>query len=251
MPAVLAGTRVLISTGTRTLRTRSSTRICPALGRALGRTIRAAYMKGRTNYLCLHRFDGLQEAEAGTAADERRWLERIAEWAAATETGDRAEIDDLPDDLPLWPRCTATSEQCLGRECPQFTDCFVTRMRERAAEARHRDRQPSPALRRRVGAPGRLRRGHPGVRARRHRRSAPARGRRHAVLRRRRSARIASTSSCAMPSQALGTHCRPRRRPLAVRVGDAPWRDVQQAARALFDTARLEVRRTGAAIAPR
>ena len=30
---------------------------------------------------------------------------------------------------------TATSDQCLGRECPQYTDCFVTRMRERAAEA--------------------------------------------------------------------------------------------------------------------
>ena len=36
------------------------------------------------------------------AADERRWVERIADWAAVTETGDRAEIDDLPDAAPIW-----------------------------------------------------------------------------------------------------------------------------------------------------
>ena len=52
-------------------------------------------MKGRTNYLCQHRFARLQEAQSAMPADERRWVERIADWAAATETGDRAEIDDL------------------------------------------------------------------------------------------------------------------------------------------------------------
>ena len=52
-----------------------------------------------------------------------------------TETGDRAEIADLPEDLPFWGEIAATSENCIGTECPRYTDCFVTRMRSRAAES--------------------------------------------------------------------------------------------------------------------
>jgi ATP-dependent DNA helicase DinG len=135
VPAVLAGKRVLISTGTRNLQDQVFYKDLPALAAALGREIRAAYMKGRTNYLCLHRFDRLKEAAAGLPSDEQRWLSQIVEWAAATDTGDRAEIDDLPDDLELWTELSATSEQCLGRDCPFYSECFVTRMRERAAAA--------------------------------------------------------------------------------------------------------------------
>jgi ATP-dependent DNA helicase DinG len=135
VPAVLAGRRVLISTGTRTLQDQIFYKDIPALGRALGRPIHAAYMKGRSNYLCLHRFTRLDEAAASLPPVERDWMRQISEWAAATETGDRSEIDDLPDDLPFWTEVSATSEQCLGRECPSYGECFVTRMRERAAQA--------------------------------------------------------------------------------------------------------------------
>jgi ATP-dependent DNA helicase DinG len=135
LPAVFAGRRVLISTGTRTLQDQIFYKDVPALAGALGQPIHAAYMKGRTNYLCLHRFERTAEASAAMTVDEQRWLERIQEWAAETPTGDRAEIEDLPDDLPLWADLTATAEQCLGRECPRYSECFVTRMRDRAADA--------------------------------------------------------------------------------------------------------------------
>jgi ATP-dependent DNA helicase DinG len=135
VPAVLAGRRVLISTGTRTLQDQIFYKDLPGLAEALGRDIRAAYMKGRSNYLCLHRFDRLREAEAALPDHEKSWLHHIAEWSAATETGDRAEIEDLPDDFTLWSDMTATGDQCLGRECPRHAECFVTRMRERAAES--------------------------------------------------------------------------------------------------------------------
>ena len=135
VPAALSGRRVLVSTGTRTLQDQVFYKDIPALARALGQPIEAAYMKGRTNYLCRHRFELLQEAGGGLPLGDRRELERIAEWAAATGTGDRAEIEDLPEDFPLWSELTATAEQCLGRECPQHAACFITRMRERAAEA--------------------------------------------------------------------------------------------------------------------
>jgi ATP-dependent DNA helicase DinG len=135
VPAALAGRRVLISTGTRTLQDQVFYKDVPALARALGRPIRAAYMKGRTNYLCLHRFTRLKEAASAADTGEGEWLARIDEWAGATDTGDRAEIDDMPDDLALWSELSATSDQCLGRDCPEFGPCFVTRMRERAEQA--------------------------------------------------------------------------------------------------------------------
>jgi ATP-dependent DNA helicase DinG len=136
VPAVLDGRRVLISTGTRTLQDQIFYKDVPALSAALGTEIRAAYMKGRTNYLCVHRHQRLKEAAFGLPPAERQWMDRISEWSTSTETGDRAEIEDLPDDSPFWSELTATSDQCLGRECPQHGECFITRMRERAAEAR-------------------------------------------------------------------------------------------------------------------
>jgi len=136
VPAVLADRRVLISTGTRTLQDQVFYKDLPALARALGVDVRAAYMKGRTNFLCLHRFERVREAAGGLPVEDRRWLDRIADWAGETTTGDRSEIEDLPDDLPFWAELSSTSEQCLGRECPHYADCFITRMRDRAAEAK-------------------------------------------------------------------------------------------------------------------
>jgi ATP-dependent DNA helicase DinG len=135
VPAMLAGRRVLVSTGTRTLQDQVVHKDLPALAAALGRDVRATCMKGRTNYLCLHRFERLREVQAALPPGERAVLDQVAEWREATVTGDRTEIEDLPDDLPLWSELTATSEQCLGRECPAYGACFVTRMRERAAES--------------------------------------------------------------------------------------------------------------------
>jgi ATP-dependent DNA helicase DinG len=135
VPAVLSGRRVLVSTGTRTLQDQIFYKDLPALARALGAEFRTAYMKGRTNFLCRHRYSRLQEIRAALSEEEQGWLDTIEEWLPDTETGDRAELADMPDSLPFWTELTATSEQCLGRECPQFADCFITRMRERAEGA--------------------------------------------------------------------------------------------------------------------
>lgn len=135
VPAVVSGRRVLVSTGTRTLQDQIFYKDIPALARALGIELRAAYMKGRANYLCRHRYSRLQDLRGGLSEDEQRWLDTIEEWLPETETGDRAELADMPDSFPFWTELSATSEQCLGRECPQFDDCFITRMRERADNA--------------------------------------------------------------------------------------------------------------------
>jgi ATP-dependent DNA helicase DinG len=135
VPAILSGQRVLISTGTKNLQEQIYFKDIPALREALGIPFTATYMKGRANYLCLHRMDQLSEAgpiESGAGAV---FLPIIREWSATTETGDRAEIEDLPEDIAFWNEVSATADACLGTECPRYDDCFVTRMRQRAAES--------------------------------------------------------------------------------------------------------------------
>ncbi len=137
VPAILSGQRVLVSTGTRNLQDQIFYKDLPALGDALGVRVRATYMKGRGNYLCRHRFEAARTAAQDSLlpSPDRRWLEPLAEWAEQTETGDRAEVEDLPDDLPLWNDIAATSENCIGTDCPAYQECFVTTMRQRAAES--------------------------------------------------------------------------------------------------------------------
>jgi ATP-dependent DNA helicase DinG len=127
VPAILSGHRVLVSTGTKNLQEQIYFKDLPVLERALDVRFTATYMKGRANYLCLHR---LQQARGQSPGAE---LEDLARWAETSETGDRAELEDLPEHSPLWNEVAATAETCLGSDCPQFQECFVTRMRQRAA----------------------------------------------------------------------------------------------------------------------
>ena len=141
VPAILSGQRVLISTGTKNLQEQIYFKDLAVLREALDVPFTATYMKGRGNYLCLQRFELFREG-ARTAtlqlfgeSASQIFLPIIDEWSRRTETGDRAEIADLPEDLPFWGEIAATSENCTGTECPLYTDCFVTRMRSRAEES--------------------------------------------------------------------------------------------------------------------
>jgi ATP-dependent DNA helicase DinG len=133
VPAILSGERVLISTGTKNLQEQIYFKDIPALRDALGVPFTAAYMKGRANYLCLHKLEKLSDDAAGFPAAHDVFLPIVREWAARTQTGDRAELQDLPEDLAFWNEVAATADSCLGTECPQFDSCFVTQMRQRAA----------------------------------------------------------------------------------------------------------------------
>ena len=139
IPAILSRRRVLVSTGTKNLQEQIFYKDLPVLKESLGVPFTAAYMKGRGNYLCLHRFDTFKEGGSaqslGFTRDESIYVRLIDEWSRETATGDRAELDDLPEDLPFWKDIAASSENCIGTECPRYQDCFVTRMRQRAAES--------------------------------------------------------------------------------------------------------------------
>jgi ATP-dependent DNA helicase DinG len=135
VPAVLSGGRVLISTGTKNLQEQIYFKDIPALRDALGINFTATYMKGRANYLCLHRLEQLVDGQSLSMGTESIFLPMIQEWSAKTETGDRAELEDLPEDLAFWNSVSATAETCLGTECTRYDECFITRMRQRAAES--------------------------------------------------------------------------------------------------------------------
>ncbi len=134
VPAILSRRRVLISTGTKNLQEQIFFKDIPLLRDTLDVKFTATYMKGRGNYLCLHRFDEFREIGI-QSHDDKHHVRLIDEWRRTTETGDRSEIEDLPEDLPFWNDISASAENCIGSECPQYHDCFVTKMRQRAAEA--------------------------------------------------------------------------------------------------------------------
>jgi ATP-dependent DNA helicase DinG len=135
VPAILSRQRVLVSTGTKNLQEQIYFKDLPVLRDTLGIPFRATYMKGRGNYLCLHRFDAFRDSAAIRTREEAAHLRIIEAWRRETETGDRAEIEDLPEDLPFWREIAASAENCIGADCPQFGDCYVTRMRQKAAES--------------------------------------------------------------------------------------------------------------------
>ena len=139
VPAILSGHRVLVSTGTKNLQEQIYGKDVPMLREALGVPFTATCMKGRANYLCLHRFEEYKSRQgvrgARLSSDDAIFLPVIEHWLPLTDTGDRAELAELPEDLALWHEVSATAETCLGSDCPRFSECYVTRMRQRAAES--------------------------------------------------------------------------------------------------------------------
>jgi ATP-dependent DNA helicase DinG len=135
VPAILSRQRVLVSTGTKNLQEQIFFKDLPVLQEALGVPFTATCMKGRGNYLCLHRFEAFRQSPAIRSFDETVNIRILEQWAQETETGDRAEVEDLPEDLPFWNEIAATTDNCIGADCPRYNDCFVVRMRQRAAES--------------------------------------------------------------------------------------------------------------------
>jgi ATP-dependent DNA helicase DinG len=134
VPAALSGRRVVISTATKALQEQIWFRDIPLLRQRCGLSFQAAYLKGRANYLCLHRAAEFARAPTFAVREEAGFWPQLRDWAEVTETGDRAELD-LPEQLISWKDLSATSDTCLGRECTAYQECFVTRARARAAEA--------------------------------------------------------------------------------------------------------------------
>jgi ATP-dependent DNA helicase DinG len=126
--------RIIISTGTKNLQEQLFFKDVPFLESILG-PLNVCYMKGRGNYLCKHKLYALRDSPLLSGLDEISQFHAIAAWEKSTATGDRAEIDALPENSALWPKLDARGEACLGQTCPDWDTCFITAMRRRALEA--------------------------------------------------------------------------------------------------------------------
>ena len=140
IPAALVSearnTRIIISTGTKALQEQIYEKDIPFVRRALGMNLAAISIKGRNNYLCVQRLADMAAQPMFNILNDAKYFEQVRQWANRTETGDRAELKGLPDGLSFWPSIDARSEACTGKDCAQFKNCFVTRLKARAEEAK-------------------------------------------------------------------------------------------------------------------
>ncbi|MBV9093574.1 MAG: ATP-dependent DNA helicase [Streptosporangiaceae bacterium] len=149
--ALATGNMVVVATATIALQRQLIDRDLPRLAASLKPLLRDepvfAILKGRRNYLCLHReaaaadpktedpadvlFDA---ADDGLSSGLDRHVQRLHEWAARTSTGDRDElVPGVPE--PAWRRVSVSPEECIGPRCPFIKRCYAERAREAAAKA--------------------------------------------------------------------------------------------------------------------
>ncbi len=135
VPALLAGGRVIISTGTKTLQDQLFHRDLPRVRSALGVPVDLALLKGRANYVCLHHLEVASQQGTFGAREDVVHLHKIKSFAARTMSGDKGDCADVPETSPAWTQATSTRENCLGSACKHYQDCFVMKARKRASEA--------------------------------------------------------------------------------------------------------------------
>ena len=132
LPALASRRKIIVSTATRYLQSQLDDKDVPLAQTVLGRDVHATVLKGRANYLCLHRLN-LTEGSGDLYLAPK--IRAVREWAARTQTGDLGEFGDLGDGDALWPRITSTTDNCLGQECPLYEQCWVVHARREAQAA--------------------------------------------------------------------------------------------------------------------
>ncbi|MDF1564563.1 MAG: ATP-dependent DNA helicase [Deltaproteobacteria bacterium] len=135
LPAVLSGRRIVVSTATKALQDQVFEKDLPLLAEVLGRPISAARLKGRGNYVCLTRKARFDAQPTFERREEGATYDAIDAWVKTTESGDKAELHAVPETHSAWSQICSTSDSCTGQKCEAWELCFVTREREKAAQA--------------------------------------------------------------------------------------------------------------------
>jgi ATP-dependent DNA helicase DinG len=133
--AVSRGGRVVVSTGTKNLQEQLMEKDIPFLQRVLPKKFSAAYMKGRSNYVCLSRVKRAETSPILDGLSDIDHFDAVRRWSRDSVSGDRAELTELPENLTFWRHIDARSEICTGQKCAEYDACYITRMRQRATDA--------------------------------------------------------------------------------------------------------------------
>ena len=141
VPAIVAGTRVVVATATKALQDQLAAKDLPFIETHLGIPFEWAVLKGRSNYVCMQRVREIQGADSGQleleefAATTKVEINRLAAWAGQTDTGDQASLTWAPSDR-AWQAVSVGSDECPGASrCPMGSVCFAEAARARASVA--------------------------------------------------------------------------------------------------------------------
>jgi ATP-dependent DNA helicase DinG len=134
VPALLSGKKIIVSTGTRHLQDQLFFTDMPRVIKALSIQSSTALLKGRSNYLCLHRLK-MAPHLGFVNRETRHFLSEVEDWSKITQSGDISELGSVAEDSYVWPMVTSTADNCLGGECDQWEKCFIVNARKKAQAA--------------------------------------------------------------------------------------------------------------------
>ena len=152
VPALVTGSKVVVSTATKALQDQLAGKDLPFLKQHLDVEFEFALLKGRSNYFCLQKAEELHQSGAQLGldgvADDDGWasstkkreaildeVTKLVEWAATTRSGDRAELDFEPT-VAAWSAVSVSAGECPGAaKCPKGEACFAENARTAAAAA--------------------------------------------------------------------------------------------------------------------
>ncbi len=134
-PLFLNDVKAVISTGTKNLQDQLFFKDIPLINKTILSGKKLALLKGRSNYACLHRIAKHRQSRRFQSRNMALLFDALSEWAATSRRGDIAEFAELPENDSLWFYATSTADNCLGGDCPEYSDCFVARARRQAQDA--------------------------------------------------------------------------------------------------------------------
>lgn len=127
--------KIIISTGSKALQEQLFIKDIPLLIDTTKFTGSVALLKGRSNYLCTERLNRFMLESKNKDKATQVDLVKIKNWSLTTSVGDIAEIDDLSENAAIIANITSTNDNCLGRDCPSFDDCFIVKARQKAMDS--------------------------------------------------------------------------------------------------------------------
>ena len=135
VPAMDSGKKIVISTGSKALQDQLFTKDLPRMQKALKYNQSIALLKGRANYLCIERLNSFSHYSSGQDRATLAELVKIKSWAQGEESGDISDLGPVAERADVFPLITSTNDNCLGRDCPSYKECYLVKARNRAMEA--------------------------------------------------------------------------------------------------------------------
>ncbi|MDI1299879.1 ATP-dependent DNA helicase [Methylotenera sp.] len=135
VPALLTGGKVIISTGTKNLQDQLYSRDLPNVRDALKVPVTVAMLKGRANYVCHYHLERAEQEGRFASREDAKYVHVIKTFAENSKTGDKSELNSVPENAMIWASVTSTRDNCLGGDCAYYKECFVMEARKKALEA--------------------------------------------------------------------------------------------------------------------